>query len=866
MTVSSTTTRVSYSGNGTTTAFAVPFYFLASGDLLVVLRSATGVETTQVLGTNYTVTGAGVSSGGTVTMTAAPAAGVTLVISRNAALTQTTDLLPNDRLPAESIETALDKLTMLSQQLDETTDRSIKFPVSDSTSISSQLPTSSNRANKYLKFTNTGAVTVGDLNASAVNVLDYGAVGDGVTDDSAAFNAAWQAIKLTGGSIVVPPRTYLLNAQWLCDIDTNAPHNYEITGYGATLKAGSAVTGWAIKVLGGYNNFGVKIEGLAFDHRNNTTVNGCIQGMGAANLRIIKCTVEAQLTKVGWAAVQLQNSTSGVADTGCFWALIDGLTTRARTGASMFVAQTTATTSLTNGSNVMTVAAVTGTIEVGQSVYDFAGSISGGQSLLYFGTIVTSQVSGTPGGAGVYTLSNNSTGTTTTDAVAFARYNSYGVRLLGSQNATKIVNCSFASVDNAVCLDVDGVGDPGHANGVRVERNDFEGVTNAVKVNCASPATYMPTGLICTSNRVESAYAYLNIGGNNTITPNAASFTGSITANTNVLTVTGCTGTIAAGSTISGAGVSNPSIIAAYGTGGTTGTGGNGTYQVSLAAPVTLTSVAMTVSGVPTLLNQSHPPVLGPDYQSVGSVTNYIINPNYQIVYGMHSSYYADSYSKMGGPSDYTIVAEGTGKNLVLTNLSNGSSWVGAHLVMGQYHYWTDGSGILRSKLGAPSSDLDGEPYFRGIELTSVADGAMLYYDQTTSLWRNVNNVKYNDTTGSFSAIGGPAYWGNGTTINGILSYDNNAVYVGSESNHAYRLLTNNSQKMSCETDGNVVIGTAALNTTATAGFMWIPSCAGAPTGAPTAPYTNAAALVVDTTNERLYVRVGSTWKYATLT
>jgi hypothetical protein len=62
------------------------------------------------------------------------------------------------------------------------------------------------------------------------------------------------------------------------------------------------------------------------------------------------------------------------------------------------------------------------------------------------------------------------------------------------------------------------------------------------------------------------------------------------------------------------------------------------------------------------------------------------------------------------------------------------------------------------------------------------------------------------------------------------------------------------------------IVGAQALATSATAGFLWIPSCAGAPTGAPTAPYTNAAALVADTTNSRLYVRIGSTWKYASLT
>lgn len=77
---------------------------------------------------------------------------------------------------------------------------------------------------------------------------------------------------------------------------------------------------------------------------------------------------------------------------------------------------------------------------------------------------------------------------------------------------------------------------------------------------------------------------------------------------------------------------------------------------------------------------------------------------------------------------------------------------------------------------------------------------------------------------------------------------------------------TTRAERMRISSSGEVVIGTAALSTSATAGFIWIPSCAGAPSGSPTAPYTNAAALVADTTNSRLYVRIGSTWKYAALT
>lgn len=59
----------------------------------------------------------------------------------------------------------------------------------------------------------------------------------------------------------------------------------------------------------------------------------------------------------------------------------------------------------------------------------------------------------------------------------------------------------------------------------------------------------------------------------------------------------------------------------------------------------------------------------------------------------------------------------------------------------------------------------------------------------------------------------------------------------------------------------DLVQGTAAIATTATAGFLWLPSCAGAPTGAPTSPYTNASAIVIDTTNSKIWVRVGTTWK-----
>lgn len=160
MTVSSTTTKNSYSGNGSTTTFAYGFKIFADADLTVILRSAAGTETVQTITTHYTVTNAGNANGGNVVFGTAPASGVTVVIRRNIAQTQTTDYTANDPFPAESHEDALDRLTFITQQQQEELDRSIKLSRTNTMTSTEFTVGATDRANKILAFDSSGEISV----------------------------------------------------------------------------------------------------------------------------------------------------------------------------------------------------------------------------------------------------------------------------------------------------------------------------------------------------------------------------------------------------------------------------------------------------------------------------------------------------------------------------------------------------------------------------------------------------------------------------------------------------------------------------------------------------------------------------------
>jgi hypothetical protein len=160
MTVSSSTNRASYSGNGSLATFAYGFKVFDQDDLTVILRASNGTETVQTIVTDYTVTGVGDVGGGNVVFGTAPASGVTVVILREMDLEQGLDLVPNDPFPAQSLENSLDKLTFMVQQHNEELGRAIKASRTNVISGSEFTISAVDRANKVFAFDSAGDVSI----------------------------------------------------------------------------------------------------------------------------------------------------------------------------------------------------------------------------------------------------------------------------------------------------------------------------------------------------------------------------------------------------------------------------------------------------------------------------------------------------------------------------------------------------------------------------------------------------------------------------------------------------------------------------------------------------------------------------------
>lgn len=132
MTVSNTTVKLTYAGNGSNRVFGITFPLLSASHLRVVVTDPDGVETNVT--SNFAInTALNALTYPTVASGLDPlATGYTITLVRQTPLTQEIDLHVGHALDAAELESGYDKLTYAVQEIKEEVGRAVKTGVSES--------------------------------------------------------------------------------------------------------------------------------------------------------------------------------------------------------------------------------------------------------------------------------------------------------------------------------------------------------------------------------------------------------------------------------------------------------------------------------------------------------------------------------------------------------------------------------------------------------------------------------------------------------------------------------------------------------------------------------------------------------------
>lgn len=166
MTISTTTSTVTYQGNGATTVFSFPFVADSAADIVVTYTNVLGISTV-LTSTQYTLIINAAPSGGlwgvggsvTYPITGSPptpiSTGTYITISRAVPYEQTISINNQGAFYPQVVEQGLDILELQIQQLETESEYSLKAPITDAIPPNI-LPPAALRANGYLAFDSTG--------------------------------------------------------------------------------------------------------------------------------------------------------------------------------------------------------------------------------------------------------------------------------------------------------------------------------------------------------------------------------------------------------------------------------------------------------------------------------------------------------------------------------------------------------------------------------------------------------------------------------------------------------------------------------------------------------------------------------------
>lgn len=228
MLVSNNVFKNRYVYDGAQFNFPISFPFLDEKHIQVryAEQGQEDIDSHIMNSSHYMITGVGNPAGGVLTRLSNWEPGIVIVIIRDVPITQLHQYTQYDNFPAESHEDALAKLTMICQELDEICSRAITVPVTSKKtpqewwkSIYDEIMHARDQILAGLTLAGgvTGATmvvadgtttprSISDRFSDILTIKDFGAKGDGVADDTAAFEnaaASGQTVLINEGNYIV---------------------------------------------------------------------------------------------------------------------------------------------------------------------------------------------------------------------------------------------------------------------------------------------------------------------------------------------------------------------------------------------------------------------------------------------------------------------------------------------------------------------------------------------------------------------------------------------------------------------------------------------------------------------------------------
>ena len=239
------TTSNTYTGNGSNRLFTITFPYLDTTDIDVYLNGTLQTVTTQYTFANAT----------TVEFVTAPSNGATVLLNRSTNdTTLAATFFSGSSIRASDLNENFDQVLYLAQETNNNVANAVAGQIPDGTITNAKINNTAGIDASKLSFTQSGtgatARTINSKLNELVSVKDFGAIGDGITDDTAAFSAAAAAafsvlvqeasVNTAGIPTASTAQVYVPDGLYLLNTDVNIANKNLVWQFsqGATIKNG----------------------------------------------------------------------------------------------------------------------------------------------------------------------------------------------------------------------------------------------------------------------------------------------------------------------------------------------------------------------------------------------------------------------------------------------------------------------------------------------------------------------------------------------------------------------------------------------------------------------------------------------------